>query len=144
MITSPTRTTVLLACTTPDGTLVRRTILEEAGYDVFTCSPLGGLLADDTPAFSVAVVVIDRPEFAAELIKTVRKRYKDAGIILVSGYVEELGLTPESAGVDEVIKKDSKERVALLRVVHKLLNARNKRTFMNRRAAVDTDRRRAS
>ena len=56
------------------------------------------------------------------LIGRIRKRNPNAGIILLSGFVEPLGLTEENTGADAVIAKSSNEAAYLVRWVKRLLN----------------------
>ena len=103
METSPTPTRILLACATRDSMLVRRAILEEAGYEVFASFPLEATMTLDSSTFSIGVVASDRAD--TELIRTIRERFKDIQIIQISGFVNALGLTPETTGADDVIEK---------------------------------------
>ena len=58
----------------------------------------------------------------AELIQRIRKLNPNARIILLSGFVEPLGLTEENTGADAVIAKSSNEPAHLPRWVKRLVN----------------------
>jgi CheY-like chemotaxis protein len=55
-----------------------------------------------------------------ELIRRIREADAHTGIILLSGFVDCLGLTPRSTGADELINKSNKEVPELLRAIRKL------------------------
>jgi CheY-like chemotaxis protein len=55
-----------------------------------------------------------------ELIRLIRASESPARIVLLSGFVECLGMTEESTGADEVLPKSNKEVQELLRTVKKL------------------------
>jgi hypothetical protein len=104
---------------------VRRAILEEAGYEVFASFPLEATMTLDSSTFSIGVVASDRAD--TKLIRTIRERFKDIQIIQISGFVNALGLTPETTGADDVIEKNSGERTNLLRAIRKLLKVKTRR-----------------
>ena len=55
-----------------------------------------------------------------ELIQRIREASSPARIILLSGFVNGLGMTQKSTGADELIAKSNKEVAELLRAVKKL------------------------
>jgi CheY-like chemotaxis protein len=57
-----------------------------------------------------------------EMIGRIRERNRAARIILLSGFVEPLGLNEKNTGADAVIAKTSSEPVMLVRSVKRLLN----------------------
>jgi len=57
-----------------------------------------------------------------ELIKRIRSAHAGARIILLSGFVEPLGLTEQSTGADVVIVKSAGEVGQLTRSVKRLLS----------------------
>jgi CheY-like chemotaxis protein len=57
-----------------------------------------------------------------ELIKRIRPLQPELGIILLSGFVEALGLDEKSTGADVVINKGAYEIPHLLRATTRLLN----------------------
>jgi CheY-like chemotaxis protein len=62
-----------------------------------------------------------------ELIRRIRATDAPARIILLSGFIDCLGLTTESSGADEVINKSNKEIPELLRAIRKLAQPRRKK-----------------
>jgi CheY-like chemotaxis protein len=58
----------------------------------------------------------------AELIRRIRKLDPTARVILLSGFVDPLGLTEENTGADAVITKSSNEPAHLVRSVKRLVN----------------------
>ena len=57
-----------------------------------------------------------------ELIERLRQRDPNARIIMLSGFVEPLGLTEENTGADAVIAKSANEAAHLTRWVKRLVN----------------------
>jgi CheY-like chemotaxis protein len=57
-----------------------------------------------------------------ELITRIRQTRSDLPIILLSGFVEPLGLTEQSTGADVVLAKSAGEVGFLIRSVRRLLN----------------------
>ena len=57
-----------------------------------------------------------------ELIRRIRETKPDARVVLLSGFVEPLGLTEENTGADAVIAKNSHEAANLVRWVKRLIN----------------------
>jgi CheY-like chemotaxis protein len=58
-----------------------------------------------------------------ELIARIRQTNPNARIVLLSGFVEPLGLTEENTGADSVVSKSANEPGHLTRAVKRLLNA---------------------
>jgi len=116
--------TVLLVDDNRDGLLARRFLLEELGYRVQTAkSGEEGLKLFETSNFNVVVTDFRMPRMnGVELIQKIRKVNPDARIILLSGFVEPLGLTEENTGADAVISKSSNEPANLVRWVKRLVN----------------------
>jgi two-component system, chemotaxis family, sensor kinase CheA len=117
---SPAR--ILLVDDNHLGLVARKMILQEQGYGVDTA--LSGEEAWELfqkTRFDVVVTdyrmgVMD----GLELIRLIRASESPARIVLLSGYVECLGMTEESTGADEVLLKSNKEVQELLRAVKKL------------------------
>jgi CheY-like chemotaxis protein len=121
---APSHPNILLVDDNRDGLLVRRTLLEELGYAV-SIAPNGeeGLKLFESANFDVVVTDYRMPRMnGAELIQRIRKLNPHARIILLSGFVEPLGLTEENTGADAVIAKSSNEPAHLTRWVKRLLN----------------------
>src|SRR3954451_12587743 len=117
---SPAR--ILLVDDNHLGLSARKAILREQGYLVDTA--LSGEEAWEIfQKIQFDVVVTDfrmGMMDGLELIRLIRASESPARIVLLSGFVECLGMTEESTGADEVLSKSNKEVQDLLRVVKKL------------------------
>src|ERR1035438_7578895 len=102
---------ILLVDDNRDGLLVRRALLEEAGCTVeMAINGEEGLKLFDAADFDVVVTDYSMPRMnGRELIQRIRQRNPNARIILLSGFVEPLGLTEENTGADAVIAKSCSE-----------------------------------
>jgi CheY-like chemotaxis protein len=115
---------ILLVDDNRDGLVVRRSLLEELGFQV----EIAGNGEEALKLFSAAgfdVVVTDyrMPSMnGVELIVRIRELDPNARIILLSGFVEPLGLSEQNTGANAVIAKSSSEPAHLLRWVKRLLN----------------------
>ena len=141
---APPHSNILLVDDNQDGLLVRRTVLEELGYGVSTArNGEEGLKLFESADFDVVVTDYRMPRMnGAELIQRIRKVNPNARIILLSGFVEPLGLTEESTGADVIIAKSGNEPAHLIRWVKRLLNrgtrkppARQKNTLVRAKAS---------
>jgi CheY-like chemotaxis protein len=113
---------ILLVDDNVRGLTARKMILTDLGYGVETA--LSGEEAWEifqVNQFDVVVTDLRMGEMdGMELIRRIRATDAPTGIILLSGFVNCLGLTPESTGADELINKSNKEVPELLRAVRKL------------------------
>jgi CheY-like chemotaxis protein len=136
--------TLLLVDDNPHGLVARRTVLEELGYVVHT----GGngeealkLLADH----KVDLVITDfrMPNMdGVELIARLRELRPDLPVILLSGFVEPLGLTEKSTGADIVLSKSAGEVGLLVRSVRRLLSRQPSRKPLGSEHAAGSKRER--
>jgi CheY-like chemotaxis protein len=115
---------ILLVDDNRDGLLVRRALLEEAGCSVeIAINGEEGLKLYEASAFDVVVTDYRMPRMnGTELIQRIRRLDAHARIVLLSGFVEPLGLTEETTGADAVIAKSATEPAHLLRWVKRLAN----------------------
>jgi CheY-like chemotaxis protein len=115
---------ILLVDDNPDGLLVRRALLEEAGCSVqLACNGEEGLKFFESGTYDLVVTDYRMPRMnGMELIERIRQRNPNARIILLSGFVEPLGLTEANTGADAVIAKSANEAAHLTRWVKRLLN----------------------
>lgn len=125
MKNSPATPLILLVDDNRDGLLVRRALLEEAGYGVqLAASGDEALTLFAAAAFDVVVTDFRMPGMnGVELIARIRQTDPNARIVLLSGFVEPLGLTEENTGADAVIAKSANEATHLARSIKRLLNA---------------------
>jgi CheY-like chemotaxis protein len=115
---------VLLVGDNRDGLLVRRALLEEQGFQVkIARNGEEGLQLYESLHFDVVVTAYHMPRMSGmDLIDRLRKMDPQARVILVSGFVEPLGLTEENTGANAVIAKNSHESAHLVRSVKRLVN----------------------
>jgi CheY-like chemotaxis protein len=116
--------TILLVDDNPHGLVARRTVLEELGYAVHTRQS-GAEALELFVSQPVDLVITDfrMPSMeGTELIARLRELRADLPIILLSGFVEPLGLTEKSTGADVVLSKSAGELGFLLRSVRRLLS----------------------
>jgi len=115
---------VLLVDDNPDGLLVRRQLLEELGLEVETAlNGEEGLHLFECGHYDVVVTDYRMPRMdGIEMIRRIRARETSARIILLSGFVEPLGLNETNTGADAVIAKTFGEPATLARTVKRLLS----------------------
>ena len=124
MKNSPVSSKILLIDDNRDGLLIRRALLEEQGYSV-EVAPAGeeGLNRFAAVAFDLVVTDYRMPGMnGVEVIRQIRQIRPEEPIVLLSGFVEPLGLTEENTGADAVISKSSNEPAHLIRAIKRLLN----------------------
>jgi len=116
--------TILLVDDNQDGLLVRKALLEEIGCSVETAhNGEEGLKLFNSSNFDVVVTDYRMPRMnGVELIQKIRKVNPNARVILLSGFVDPLGLTEENTGADVVITKSANEAAHLVRWVKRLVN----------------------
>jgi len=115
---------ILLVDDNNHGLVARKAVLEELGYRISTAKT-GEEAFELYSANIIDVVVTDykMPKMnGVQLIEKIRNSDKAARIILLSGFVEPLGLSEASTGADIVISKTSGEVGNLVRSVTRLLS----------------------
>jgi len=130
MKTAPAPTpNILIVDDNRDGLLVRQSLLEEIGYRVqVATSGEEGLKSFEAQRFDVVVTDYRMPRMnGVELIQRLRVLNPNARVVLLSGFVDPLGLSEENTGADVVLQKSSLEPVQLVRAVKRLVNARTVR-----------------
>jgi CheY-like chemotaxis protein len=114
---------ILLVDDNANGLSARKTVLEEVGHKVTTA--VGGVEALECfgrQKFDLVVTDYKMPRIdGQELILRLRKHSPDLPVILISGFVDTLGLTESSTGADAVIQKSAHEVQHMLRAVSRLL-----------------------
>jgi CheY-like chemotaxis protein len=115
---------ILLVDDNRDGLLVRRSLLEEIGCSVhIAANGEEGLKLFQASRFDVVVTDYRMPRMnGGELIQRIRLLDPNARIILLSGFVEPLGLTEQNTGADAIITKSANEPAHLVRWVKRLVN----------------------
>jgi len=126
---SHTRARILLVDDNANGLAARKSVLEELGYRIVTCTS-GADALDQFADLKFDLVVTDykMPRMdGLELIGRLRKSTPDLPIVLVSGYVDTLGMNEASTGADVVIQKSANEVSHLVRSVNRLLRRKSPR-----------------
>ena len=115
--------TILLVDDNRDGVMARRCVLEELGHKVISAGcGSDALQAVEEQNFDLIVTDYKMsPMDGLQLIALLRDRNFRKPIILLTGFADSLGLSPERTGADVVIQKNSNEVAALLRHTKRLL-----------------------
>ena len=114
---------ILLVDDNAHGLSARRCVLEEFGHRITTASSAADAL-EQLAAHKFDLVVTDykMPRMdGIELIARIRKQSLSMPIILLSGFVDALGLSENNTGADVVIQKSANEVSHLVRSVSRLL-----------------------
>src|SRR5690348_16171055 len=114
---------ILLVDDNNHGLIARRNVLEELGYKISTArNGEEALEMHAARKFDLIVTDYKMPKMSGvELIQKIRKSDADTRIIMLSGFVEPLGLDEKSTGADVVISKSAGEVGNLTRAVSRLL-----------------------
>lgn len=117
---------ILLVDDNRDGVLARQSVLEELGYQVVPAhSGADALQRIEKQTFDLVITDYKMsPMDGLQLIAELRRRAFSNPIILLSGFVESIGLRPENTGADSVIQKSANEISTLLRQTSRLLSPR--------------------
>lgn len=114
---------ILLVDDNANGLCARKTVLEELGHRISTASSGADALEQFSPQkFDLVVTDYRMPRMdGLELIGRLRKVAPELPIVLISGFVDSLGLSEDSTGADVVIQKSANEVSHLVRSVSRLL-----------------------
>ena len=114
---------ILLVDDNANGLSARKSVLEELGHRIVTASSGAEALEQFSRAkFDLVVTDYKMPRMdGIELIARLRKQAPELLVILISGFVDALGLNEESTGADVVIQKSANEVSHLVRSVNRLL-----------------------
>jgi CheY-like chemotaxis protein len=118
---SPAR--ILIVDDNAHGLSARKSVLEELGHRIVTASS-GADALDEFCSTRFDLVVTDyrMPRMdGLELIAKLRKQTPGIPVVLVSGFVDALGLSESNTGADVVIQKSANEVAHLVRSVNRLL-----------------------
>ena len=133
---------VLLIDDNRSGLAARRMVLEELGYETIGSQNPKDALNLFTEAiengfpFDLIVTDFKMPDLnGIELIERLRRLNASVPVILISGFVDALGLTERSTGANAVIMKSANEVQHLIRAANRLLGGRVKRKPPVRAAA---------
>ena len=129
---------ILLVDGNRQGSAARQMILKDHGYSVETaeCGEEAWELFQKSH-FDVVVTDLKMSGIdGLELIRRIRAADAPAGTILLSGFVNCLGLTSQATGADELINKSNKEVPELVRAVRKLATRPRRRKPASQRNPV--------
>lgn len=148
MPVAPSRNTaahILILDDNSMGLIARRTVLEELGHLVHTCSsPHDALEQCEKQHFDVVVTDYKMPKMdGIEFITELRKHHPTIGVILISGFADALGLNEASTGADVVLQKSANEVGNLIRAVNRLLRRPEKKPVKSQAANPSSKRTRA-
>lgn len=121
---SPTsQARILLVDDNAHGLSARRCVLEELGYRIATAANAADALDQfHRQPFDLVVTDYKMPRMdGTELIARLRKQAPELPVILISGFVDSLGLNENNTGADAVIQKSANEVSHLVRTVARLL-----------------------
>ncbi len=102
--------------------------MEELGYQVVPAhSGAEALRCLEQGVFDLVITDYRmEPMDGLELIKALRERGTKTPIILLSGFVDKIGMRPETTGADVVVQKSANEVQTLVRHARRLLTAPKK------------------
>jgi CheY-like chemotaxis protein len=108
------------------GLSARKSVLEELGHRIATAiNGVDALEQFGEGGFDLVVTDYKMPKMdGLELIGKLRKISPEVPVILISGFVDALGLSEETTGADVVIQKSANEVTHLVRSVARLLKKR--------------------
>jgi CheY-like chemotaxis protein len=114
---------ILLVDDNTHGLTARKTVLEELGHRISTASSGADALEQfASNKFDLVVTDYKMPRMdGMELISRLRKQAPNLPIILVSGFVDSMGLSEDNTRADVVIQKSANEVAHLVRSVNRLL-----------------------
>jgi CheY-like chemotaxis protein len=120
---------ILLVDDNLNGLKARRTVLQELGLSITVASSgAEALELFDGQDYDALITDYKMPKMdGIELIRRVREKSPAMRIILLSGYVEALGLSEQTTGADAVIQKSANEVAHLTRAVTRLLRRNSPR-----------------
>ena len=114
---------ILLVDGNANGLAARKSVLQELGHRITTAS-CGSDALSQFAEHPFDLVVTDYKMHridGVELISRLRKQVPDLPVVLISGFVDTLGLNEDSTGADAVIQKSAHEVSHLVRAVNRLL-----------------------
>jgi CheY-like chemotaxis protein len=119
---------ILLVDDNRSGLMARRAVLEELGY--LTDGAENGTVALDLAAgqrYDLVVTDFRMPDMdGVELIARLRATNPELPIILLSGFVDAIGLNEKTTGANVVLMKSANEVMHLVRSAGRLLKTQRK------------------
>lgn len=125
---SPAPARILLVDDNRSGLSARKAILAEFGHTVDCAEDAAaGLRLFERHRYDLVVTDFRMPDMdGTRFIAELRKRKPDVPIVLLSGFVEALGLNEHNTGADTVIMKNAREVHHLTSTVNRLLQSARK------------------
>lgn len=113
---------LLLVDDHPAGLAARKSVLKELGFAITTASSAEVALEKfQVEPFPLVVTDYKLPgKTGVDLIAGIRALAPETRIVLISGFVDALGLTEKSTGADAVLAKSANEVSQLIRAVGRL------------------------
>ncbi len=110
------------------GMMARRAVLQELGYTIDgVTDPHKALELFRQQHYDLVVTDYKMPQMnGTELIEHLRAERPSLPIIMISGFVESLGLSEANTGADAVIMKSANEVQHLIRTTARLLKPQRK------------------
>jgi CheY-like chemotaxis protein len=120
---------VLMVDDNKHGLTARKQVLEELGHRVtVTQSAHDALDQFEKEKFDLVVTDYKMPRMdGLELIARLRVLEPSVRVILLSGFVDTLGMNAQNTGADATLQKSANEVTLLIRAVDRLLNWKPKR-----------------
>ena len=120
---APIVSSILLVDDNANGLKARRSVLEDLGYIIVTaCNGIDALEQFAPHKFNLVVTDYKMPRMdGLELIGRLREREPELPIVLLSGFVDSLGLNEVNTKADAVIQKSAHEVSHLSLAVARLL-----------------------
>jgi CheY-like chemotaxis protein len=135
--TAAIQSRILLVDDNANGLKARKTVLEDLGYGIVTASNGHDALERFSPQkFDLVVTDYKMPRMdGLELIVNLRRLAPALPIVLISGFVDSLGLNEENTKADAVIQKSANEVSHLSLAVARLLRQQSSRQKPARKPA---------
>ena len=119
----PEKASILLIDDNAHGLSARKVVLEELGHQVTTASQAQEAMESlSKETFDLVITDYRMPgRNGTELIRWMREQGIECPVILISGFVDTLGLTVENTCADIVIQKSAHEVNHMVRAVKSVL-----------------------
>lgn len=124
-----TRANILIVDDNKVGLAARKAVLEELGHRITTVTAGDEALEHlKNSRFDLVITDCRMPKMdGLDLIKRIRAGNPAIPVILLSGYVDVLGLNEANTGADLVLSKDANEVAHLVRSVSRLLSRKTRK-----------------
>ncbi|MFN3325905.1 MAG: response regulator [Bryobacteraceae bacterium] len=116
-------TEILLVDDNGNGLAARKSVLEELGYTITAANSAQMALEElERQSFDLVITDYRMPRVnGLEFIRQLRERVPNIPVILISGFVDAMGLNESNTGANVVIQKSANEVQHLIRSVNRLL-----------------------